>query len=59
VTDAEKIAALVEYRLEQAREALPAADVNLANHPCARRSCSSPRHCPVTTMTLLCRMAHT
>jgi uncharacterized protein (UPF0332 family) len=31
VTDAEKIAALVEYRLEQANEALAAAAVNLAN----------------------------
>jgi uncharacterized protein (UPF0332 family) len=31
VTDAEKIAALVEYRLEQANEALAAAALNLTN----------------------------
>ena len=31
MTDAEKIAALVEYRLEQANEALAAAELNLTN----------------------------
>jgi len=31
VTDAEKIAALIRYRLEQAREALAAAELTLAN----------------------------
>lgn len=31
MTDAEKIAALVRYRLEQADEALAAADLNLTN----------------------------